>query len=77
MMEMITRERALVIISNHGFGPTDQTAIDTRQPLAPYTDYNGHKQWSYPWCESGTSFDEMLGVHSEYSKRLVLDWLGY
>ena len=77
MMETITRDRALVILANHGVGPTEQTGIDTRQPLAPYTDYNGCTQWSYPWCESGTSFDEMLGVHSEYSKRLVLDWLGY
>ena len=69
-METITRDRALVIIANHGWQPSDQTATDTRMPIDPATG-------SYPWVQSGTSFDEMLGIHNKYSKRLVLDWLGY
>ena len=78
MMETITRQRALVIIANHGWSPTDQTATDTRQPLIPDgKDIFGKPTMSYPWVESGTSFNEMLGIHNEYSKRAILDWLGY
>ena len=78
MMETITRDRALVILANHGWQPNDQTATDTRRPLIPDgKDIFGKPTFSYPWVESGSSFDEMLGIHNEYSKREILDWLGY
>ena len=77
MIRMITKQRALQIIDNHGFGPMDQTAVDTRQPLIQQRDDDGVLRWSYPWVKSGTSFYEMLGNNEEYSRRSIYDWLGY
>ena len=78
MIRMITKQRALQIIDDHGFGPTDQTAVDTREPLVPAgKDIFGKPTFSYPWVKSGTSFYEMLGNNEEYTKRSIYDWLGY
>ena len=77
MIRMISKQRALQIIDGHGFGPMDQTAVDTRQPLVQTTDYDGRLRWSYPWVKSGTSFYETLGNNEEYTKRSIYDWLGY
>ena len=76
-MKMITRERALEIIEDHGWGPNDQTAVDIRLPLVPMIDIYGRHIMTSPWVQSGTSFNEHFGIHNEYSQRLVLDWLGY
>ena len=77
LIRMITKQRALQIIADHGFGPMDQTAVDTRQPLVQSIDYDGRLRWSYPWVKSGTSFYETLGNNEEYTKRSIYDWLGY
>lgn len=29
------------------------------------------------WVNSGTSFDEMLGVRESYNRNEVYEWLGY
>ena len=77
LIRMITKQRALQIIDDHGFGPMDQTAVDTRQPLVQSIDYVGRLRSSSPWVKSGTSFYETLGNNEEYTKRSIYDWLGY
>ena len=65
---MITRKAAVRLIEQHGLWPghtvTDQTETEM---------VDGKPTW----VESGTSFDEMLGIRATYSLREVRDWLGY
>ena len=65
---MITRRDAVRIVEQHplwdGFTVTDQTETEM---------IDGKPEW----VESGTSFDEMMGIRSAYSLREVRDWLGY
>lgn len=58
----ITREQVIMFLAKHSLTPKTQT----------YFDMNLRKM-----VESGSSFDEMIGIKEKYVLREVEDWLGY
>ena len=59
--EMITRTKALSIIKEHGWGPTDNTG---RYPATGEVALD-------------SNFDHEMGIHESYQLSAVLRWLGY